>query len=169
MFAAKIAFLILVLNRLVLSIPFPEPIRDTPEAIAALAILNDPTPKPVNLSFMPELAPYNVTAQTSYICDTTAGSPRIDDVRELAKNLRDRYGEAMCRQENHFESKCTQLLSYRDAAASMCGVPMRWIYCKVVAWAVFWIADHCEWQGYVGGRLFFDDNPPSRIAVHKKF
>ncbi|KAG0134084.1 hypothetical protein HOY82DRAFT_537667 [Tuber indicum] len=169
MFATKIAFLILALNRLVLSIPPPEPNWDTPEAIAALAIINDPTPKPVDFSFMPELAPHNVTAQTSYICDTTAGSPRIDDVRELATNLRDRYGDALCRQENRFGSRCTQLLAYQEAAESMCGEVMRWVYCRTAAWAGFWIADHCEWQGYVGGRLFFDDSPPSRIAVHKRF
>ncbi|RPA91077.1 hypothetical protein L873DRAFT_1820015 [Choiromyces venosus 120613-1] len=168
MFIPKLILLALTLVALVLALP-AEPTWDTPEDIAALAILNDLTHKPIDLNFMPELGQYNVTAQATYICDTTTGSPRAYDVRQVAIGLRDRFGEAMCRQENHFESKCTQLLAWGNAAVSMCGVPMRWMPCSTAAWAVFWIVDHCEWKGLAGGRLFFDDDPPSRIAVHKRF
>ncbi|PWW75715.1 hypothetical protein C7212DRAFT_363834 [Tuber magnatum] len=169
MLIPKIAFLILMLVGLVLSLPPAEPTWDTPADIAALAILNDPTPKPVDLSFMPELAQHNITAQTSYICDTTTGSPRVADLRQLATNLRDRFGDAMCRQENLGGSQCTQLLAYGNAGESLCGEPLRWIPCRTAALVGFWIADHCEWNGLVGGRFWFDDSPPSIIAVHKRF
>jgi len=52
---------------------------------------------------------------------------------------------------------------------SMCGVPMRWVYCRNAAWIGFYILDHCEWKGLVGGRFSLDDEPPSMFAVHKRF
>ena len=171
MFIPNLILLTLMIAGLILALPpaEQEPTWDTPEDIAALAILNDPTPKPLDLSFMPELAHNNITAQASYICDTTTGSPRVSDVRSLSEVLRDRFGNSLCRQENHGGSKCTQLWSYLDSGMSMCGVPMRWVWCKDAAWVGFYIADHCEWKGLVGGRFWFDDQPPSRIAVHKRF
>ncbi|RPA91076.1 hypothetical protein L873DRAFT_1795100 [Choiromyces venosus 120613-1] len=113
-------------RRPVLALP-AEPAWDTPEDIAALAILNDLTPKLIDLTFMSEPGQYNVTARATYICDTTTGSPRAPDARQVGFGLRDRPGEAKCEQVDHFGNRCTHLLSWGDAAASLCGIPERWM------------------------------------------
>ncbi|PWW77130.1 hypothetical protein C7212DRAFT_315070 [Tuber magnatum] len=141
---------------------------NSPEALAALAIINDPTPKfLMNITFMDEETHQNVTAQTSYICDTTSGSPSVHWVREVSGELRGKYRNSVCMQRNPFGSKCTTLHSLGDAAISLCGVLFRWYFCDAAGFAGFWISDHCAWNGLAGGRFIYDDIPESRVAVHK--
>ena len=175
MFISKITFLLLSL--LAFTLPaLSLPVEDqpefqtmaTPEDIAALAIINDPTPKFfANVTVTDGITSQNITAQVSYTCDTTDGSPSVHWLRELSGRLRGEFKHRECMQKNMWGSKCTKLIEMGDAAASICGDYFRWVSCDYVGEAGFWITDHCAWKGLAGGRFFLEDGKGTRLAFHK--
>jgi len=177
MFISKITFLLLSL--LAFTLPaLSLPVEDqpefqtmaTPEDIAALAIINDPTPKFfANVTVTDGITSQNITAQVSYTCDTTDGSPSVHWLRELSGRLRGERKHWECVQGNNWlgGSHCTKLIEMGDAAASICGNYLRWVYCDYVGEAGFWITDHCAWKGLAGGRFFLEDGKGTKLAFHK--
>ncbi|CUS11891.1 unnamed protein product [Tuber aestivum] len=172
MFISKITFLLLSFVAFILPV-LTHPIEsnsetqlwNSPEALAALAIINDPTPKFLtNITF---------TMRKHF---RTSPCKRPTSVRQLpdpqvstgfAKYLENCVGsiKTLCR--NAFGSKCTKLHALGDAALSLCGVLFRWYFCDAAGFAGFWISDHCAWNGLAGGRFIYDDIPAMTLAVHK--
>ncbi|RPA91588.1 hypothetical protein L873DRAFT_1794775 [Choiromyces venosus 120613-1] len=174
MFILKLTLLALALLAFATSVlahppPPPFPKTASPEALAALEIINDLTPKfLMNITFTDEATMQNVTAKASYICDTTGGSPSVFWVREVSSQLRSTYKWSMCQQRNPWGSRRTKLLGLGDAAVSICTVrALTWTWCDAVGYAAIGsrvIVLGMDWRG---GRFFFEDFPPTEIAVHK--
>ena len=163
-----LAFALLALTHPVEDQPESQSFATTPEEIAALAIINDPTPKFfATITITDGVTLKNITTQVSYICDTTSGSPSVHWLREISGRLRGEFKHKECRQWNKFGSKCTQLIAMGDAAVSICGDYFRWLYCDYVGYAGFWITDHCAWKGLAGGRFFLEDDADTKLAFHK--
>ncbi|KAG0643717.1 hypothetical protein HOY80DRAFT_944353 [Tuber brumale] len=165
--ASLLAFIVPVLTHPVEGQPESD-LWNSPEALAALAIINDPTPKfLMNITFTDEETHLNVTAESYFICDTTSGSPSVHWVREVSGELRGERKNWPCMQRNPFGSHCTKLHSLGDAAISFCG-PFAALYpCDAAGYAGFWIADHCAWNGLTGGRFLYGDIWNSIFAIHK--
>ncbi|PUU73826.1 hypothetical protein B9Z19DRAFT_1094340 [Tuber borchii] len=162
------AFALLALTHPVEDQPESQTFATTPEDVAALAIINDPTPKFfANITFTDEVTLQNITAQASYICDTTSGSPSVHWLREISGRLRGEFHNQQCKQRNELGSRCTQLIAMGDAAASICGSYTRWFACDYVGFAGFWITDHCAWNGLAGGRFFVEDKFDTKFTFHK--
>lgn len=102
-----------------------------------------------------------------YKCETSTDSGYTSNVRKSAEKLRDMSPHTWCYVLNGSGSHCTGMVAAGNAAAGICGPQYEGVKCNIAGYAVHGIAEYCDWRGYAGGTVWFEEFPKIRIIVFR--